>query len=116
MPPRKPPKTTKTTKFTIAIAGEGITPKDVPLRQLAELLEATAATFEAIAAEKKIEPPKLSLSQVKMGSAAYDVVSEDRYAGRAVSSFVTTVRRRGKGASPRTRNSLSRLHRIASKT
>jgi hypothetical protein len=110
---RKPP---KPTKVTIAIDGEGVGLKDVSLRQLAELLEATAATFEAVAAEKHLEPPKMSLAKAKHGSAAYELVSEDRQAPRVVGAFMTAVRHRGKGSSPQTRNALGRLHRSATRT
>jgi len=106
----------KATKFTIAIEGDGVGLKDVSLRQLVELLEATAATFEAVAAEKKLDPPKLSLARARTGSAAYELVSEDDQASRVVGSFVTIARKRGKGSSPQTRSSLSRLHRAAAKT
>lgn len=102
--------------MTIALGDKGFGPKDVSLRQLAELLEATAATYESVAAENHVAPPTLSLSRVKSGSAAYVFVSEDRQADRVTRSLVTTVKRRGRGASPQTRNSLMRLHRLSSKS
>src|SRR5437870_668593 len=77
-------KTPAPKELTIAIAGEGITPKDVPLRQLAELLEATAAAFEAIAAEKHLDAPNISLLRVKKGSAAYALHCEDSHADRVL--------------------------------
>lgn len=111
---KRPPK--KETKLTIAIHGEGVGLKDVGLRQLAQLLEATAGAFEAVAREKRLEPPKLSLAKAKRGSAAYDLVSEDPQAERVTRDFVSTVRKRGKGSSPQTRSSLARLYSVGTKT
>lgn len=114
MPTKKPPR--PETRITIAIDGDGVTPADVGLRQLAALLEATAAALDAVAEERKIDPPRLSLAKVKHGSAAYELASVDARSARVVQGFVTTVRRRGKGASPRTRSALHRLHSVAAKT
>lgn len=111
---KKTPKPTEA-KLTIAIVGEGVTPKSVTVRQLAAILEATAATFDAVAAEKNVDAPHLSLTRVKDGSAAYELASQDRQASRAMGSFVTTIRQRGKNSSPRTRASLTRLHSVATK-
>jgi hypothetical protein len=101
--------------LTIAIVGDGVTPRDVGLRQLASLLEATANAFESLAEERNVDPPQMSLARVKKGSAAYQLESHDRQAERTFSSFVTTVRKRGKDASPRTRQSLTRLHAVAAR-
>ena len=113
MPRRAPP---KPLKLTIALTGEGITPRDVSLRQLAELLQATAATFDSLAADRKVNPPTVSLAGVKEGSAAYELYSSDRQADRVAASFLAAVRRRGKGTSPRTRRSLQRMHNVSAKT
>jgi len=102
--------TSKPASLTIAVDGAGVSPKDISLRQLIELLEAAAYTFEVIADEKRLDPPKLSLAAVRGGSAEYNVYSEDRQAARVFDTFVTAVRRRGKGASPETRHGLERLH------
>jgi hypothetical protein len=104
------PKSPKPATLTLAVDGAGVAPKDISLRQLIELLEAAAYTFEAIADEKRLEPPKLSLSSIKSGSAEYHVYSEDRQASRVFNTFTAVVRRRGKGASPKTRHGLERLH------
>lgn len=85
------------TKLAIAVEGEGLAPKDIPLRYLTELLEAAAATFEALAAEKQIDPPRMSLAKVTSGSARYEFVSEDRQAARVAGAFWTAVKHRGKG-------------------
>ena len=105
----------RSTSLTIAVVGEGVTPKDVGLRQLASILEATATAFESIAQDRDIEPPRLSLTKVKNGSAAYELASADGQAERAVGSFVATVRQRGRQSSARTRGALLRLHSAAAK-
>lgn len=106
----------KPTTLTIAIEGEGVGLGDIPLRQLAELLETTASTFEAIAAEKNLDPPRLSLVKASKGSAAYALASEDEQAPRVVDGFVSMVRKRGKGSSPKTRRAYGRLHKVGTKT
>jgi hypothetical protein len=113
---KKPAKKPSASSITIAIVGEGVTPKDIGLRELAALLEATATTFEAIADEKNIETPRLSLARVKNGSAAYELASQDRQAPKMFNSFRATVRKRGKNSSPRIRYSLARLHSVATKS
>ncbi len=104
------------TKLALAVEGEGLGPKDIPLRHLTELLEAAAATFEALAAEKQIDPPRLSLARITSGSARYEFVSADRQAARVVGAFWTAVKHRGKGTSQRTRHQLGRLYRAAMRT
>ena len=104
------------TRLALAVEGEGLRPKDIPLRHLAELLEAAAATFEALAAEKQIDPPRLSLAKITSGSARYELVSEDRHAARIAGAFWTVVKHRGKGAPQRTRHQLGRLYRAATRT
>jgi hypothetical protein len=108
---RKPQKTT----IAIAVYGDGVKPKDVPVRQLVELLEATAATFDALASDKQVEPPRLSLAKITDGSARYHLVSEDSQAGRIAEAFWSAVKQRGKGASSKVRHQLGRLHRAASR-
>lgn len=112
--PRKPPPPPGA-KLTIAIEGDGITPKDVSLRQLSELLAATAEAFDAIASDRNGPSPTVSLAKVKNGSAAYELVSDDRRARPVVRSFVATARQRGKNASVRTRKALGRLRQVAGK-
>lgn len=104
------------TRIALAVEGEGLGPKDIPLRHLTELLEATAATVEALAIEKQVDPPRLSLAKITNGSARYEFVSEDRQAARIAGAFWTAVKHRGKGASQKIRHQLGRLHRAATRT
>ncbi|HWO24934.1 MAG TPA: hypothetical protein VNO30_39605 [Kofleriaceae bacterium] len=110
------PKSPSPTRLTIAIEGEGLAPKDIRVRDLIELLEATASTFDALAAEKQLDKPSLSLAKITNGSARLELVSEDRAAPRLVDAFWSVVKSRGKGATPRTRRALGRLHRAAART
>lgn len=116
MPSKRRPKKPQETRFTIAVEGDGIGLKDVGLRQLSDLLGATAAFVEAVATEKGLEPPKLSLARAKQGSAAYELISEAETASRVVSAAVSAVRKRGQGSSPRTRTSMVKLYNTASKS
>ena len=111
----KPPSPTRLA-IAIAIEGEGLGPKDLPLRHLVELLEATAATFDALAAEKQVDAPTLSLAKIASGSVRLELVSEDQHAPRLVRDFWTAVKTGGKGASPRIRRQLVRLHCAAART
>jgi hypothetical protein len=110
------PKPPKPTRLTLAVEGEGLGPNDIPLRNLIELLEATAATFEALATEKQLAPPKMSLARITHGSARYEFVSDDRQAPRLTDAFWSAVKHRGKGLSQKTRRQLGRLHRAAART
>ncbi len=112
----KPHTPKKAQALTIAVGGEGVTPRDLPLRRLAELLEATASTIEAVAAEKQVEVPRFSVAKVLEGSAAYRLVSEDEQALMVHKSVLAAVRSRGRTSSLQTRNALLRLHQVASKT
>src|SRR5690606_27072372 len=48
----------------VAIEGDGLSPSDVPVRQLVELLEATVSAIDAVAAERGLDPPELRLVSV----------------------------------------------------
>jgi hypothetical protein len=100
----------------IVIEGEGLTPKDIRVRDLIELLEATVSTFDALAAEKQLDKPNLSLAKITSGSVRLEFVSEDRAAPRLADAFRRVVKSRGKGATPRTRRTLGRLHRAGART
>lgn len=45
----------------LAIEAPGISPKDVPIRHLVELLEAASAALYAVARESGVEPPVMRL-------------------------------------------------------
>lgn len=105
----------KAQAFTIAVGGEGVSPRDLPLRRLTELLEATAATIEAVAAENQVETPRFSVAEVLEGSAEYRLISEDQQASLVHKSVLDAVKSRGRKRSLQTRNAMLRLYQIASK-
>lgn len=94
----------------VAIEGEGLSPADVPVRQLVELLEATVSAVEAVARENGMDPPELRLIDVRSGSAAYDMYSDSPTAEAVVKEFYAVARDRGKESGPGVRKALSRLH------
>lgn len=114
VPTRRKPE--KASSLTIAIGGEGVTPKDLTLRQLAEILEATASTIEAVAAEKEVAAPRFSLAKVLTGSAKLRLISEDQQAPMVRKSVLGAVRTRGRSNSPKTRRAMLRLYDVAAKT
>ena len=56
--------------FEIAIEGEGLTPSELPVRTLIELLEAATKIVEEVAAERGLRLPPPRLVEVRVGSAA----------------------------------------------
>ena len=94
----------------VAIDGEGVSPKDVPVRQLIELLEATASAVEAVAREHGTEPPALRLIGVREGSAAYELYSDAPNAEAVVRDFYQAAKERGANSGPSVCKALSRLH------
>ncbi|MFC1642754.1 hypothetical protein ACFL5O_08735 [Myxococcota bacterium] len=97
--------------FEVAIEGQGFSPADVPVRQLAELLEAAAAAVDAIAAERGIKLPAPRLVAVRAGSAAYDLRIPDASAGPLVAELEKHIAARGKDSSLAVRHALERFHR-----
>jgi hypothetical protein len=94
----------------LAIEGEGLSPKDVNVRQLAELLEATASVMEAIAAERGLEAPILRLVEVHDGSAAYELTSESEDAPDVLRAFYSAAKSRARASSQKVKSAMSRLH------
>jgi len=99
----------------LAIEGEGLSPSDISVRQLAELLQAAASAADAIAEEQGIEPVDLRLINVRKGSAAYDLTSPSPDAGRVLRELYNAAKTRAKKSTPKVRHAMARLHG-ASKT
>jgi hypothetical protein len=95
----------------VAIEGTNLSPRDIPSRQLIELLEATTATLDAIAAESGVKSPAVRLVQVRPGSAAYDLRVPEVAAVPLFDALWHHVETRGSESSPAVRRALGRLHR-----
>jgi len=94
----------------VAIEAKGIAPKDVPIRQLVELLEAAVSALDAVARENGIEPPAMRLVGVRHGSAAYELYADTDDARVVVRELYNATKKRGVGSGPSVRKALARLH------
>lgn len=106
---RKPPP--DTAQLEVAVVGSGITPEDVNIKQLAELLSATAATLDALAADRGVAAVQPSLKTIRRGSAVAVLWSEEAIWPEMMRSFYDAVETRGAKASEKVRSALFRLHR-----
>lgn len=99
----------------VTVTGTGLTPGDLPARELIELLQATLASLEAVAQEKGLRLPKdgFRLTGIRKGSVALDLRSPDPTLVPVVSSFVEAARTRGKNNGPRVRHQLERLQKAS---
>jgi hypothetical protein len=94
----------------VAIEANGISPKDVPVRQLIELLEAAISAVDAVARENGLEPPAMRLVGVRQGSAAYELYSDAANAPKVVRGLYNATKERGAHSGPVVRKALARLH------
>jgi hypothetical protein len=98
-------------ELEVAFGGEGVRPKDIPLRALLELLEATIGVMEAVAREAGLPSPKVSLAEVRDGSAAYAIVPSDEPARACALGSYEAAKLRGKDSGLPVRKALARLNR-----
>jgi hypothetical protein len=96
--------------FEIAIEGEGLSPAELPIRTLVELLEAACKVVDSVAIEMGIRLPSPSLVAVRHGSAAYDVRIHDEGARPVVTEVEKHIKTRAQDASPAVRQGVKRLH------
>jgi len=94
----------------IAIEGGDIAPADVTIKHLAELLEATHATLEAVAKEQGIQACPSTLVAIKEGSAAYELVSNAPAWSEVLIAYHEAIKIRGRGHSAAVRRGLVRMH------
>jgi hypothetical protein len=98
----------------VAITGAGVTPDEVPVRELLEMLGATVALLDALARDSSKPSTHVALTAVQPGSAAYVLRAtqpeHDGEFGRNASRFYSTLQNRGRGESPDVRRHLMRLH------
>ncbi len=99
----------------VKIGGEGVGLESVPIRALAELLQAAASAVETVAKASGMEAPAMHLIEVREGSAAYTLASESTQAAAVIGDLYDTAKLRGKGAQPEVRHALKRLHGEAAK-
>jgi hypothetical protein len=107
---RKPKPPERWPGFEIAIEGEGLSPAELPVRALVELLEAACKVVDSVAAEMGTRLRSPSLVAVKNGSAAYDLRICDEGARPVVTEVERQIKERAQGATPAIRQSVRRLH------
>src|SRR5438477_1251154 len=98
----------------IQIAGAGISPRDIPIGELAKLLTATSGVLRAIADERKIAAVDIALVELRSGSVvlkleASDPDTDPTFATLAESTH-EAVRLRGQDSSAATRVALEKLY------
>jgi len=107
---RKPEPPDRWPGFEIAIEGEGLSPAELPVRVLIELLEAAAKIVEEVAAERGAKLPTPRLVAVKTGSAAYDLRIPDKSAFAVVGEIQRQIKTRAEDAGALVRQAVQRLH------
>jgi len=103
-------------KLYFSLEGAGVHPGNIPLNQLAELLEAARATVERVAGETGRESPRLALTAIEAGSALYALSPTDPSEDDQFAAIVPTVHRavktRGEGFGDDVKQALKRLHKV----
>jgi hypothetical protein len=74
---QRPPK--RRPSVSLTLRGEGVVPGTVSVRQLAEMLAAAAASFEAQAKELKGKYPDFALTGIGSGSAIYRLTAAEEH-------------------------------------
>ncbi len=105
------PRSDKWPGFEIAIEGEGLSPEEVPIRQLVELLESAANAVQVLAEERGIKLQSPRLVAVRAGSAAYDLRIPDESAAPLVGELERQIQTRGKQGTQEMRRALDRMHK-----
>lgn len=107
----KGPRSDKWPGFEIAIEGEGLSPEEVPIRQLVELLESAVNAVQVLADERGIKLQSPRLVAVRQGSAAYDLRIPDESAAPLVVELESQIQTRGKEGSHEVRRALERMNK-----
>ncbi len=98
----------------VRIAGEGLSPRDIPIGELARLLTAASSLLRTIAGERKIDAPEVALVELRAGSVALKLEASDPEADAAFATLAESmheaVRTRGHGASSTVRSALGKLY------
>lgn len=105
-------------RLDVAIAGEGVAPDEVPLRELAALLSAVAALLEAVGRERG-ESVTAAVAAVTKESAGYAIVATDPAEDVTFEDLalrtLAVAKDRGKGGSPEVRHALLRVHQAGAR-
>jgi hypothetical protein len=100
-------------ELEVAVAGEGVTPADLSIRDVAELLDALGAAVEAAAKALMLPVPLVSLAEVRPGSAAYALKAPATpQANAAIRLVYDAARTRGRGQPADLRRALERMHAV----
>lgn len=95
----------------VAITGEGVSPANVPIRVLSELLAATSAALEAAAHELSVTTPLAALFGIVPGSAAFKIATPPAPADVSpVHVFYEAARVRGQGYPSAVKKAIQRVH------
>ena len=94
----------------VGVEGAGLRPRDVPIRQLLEMLEALVGALDAVAKEAGIDPAEMRLVAVREGSANYQIWSASPSAPEVVDRFYIAAKDRGKESTTPVRRAFTRLH------
>src|SRR5438128_1115426 len=94
----------------VAIAGEGLSPADINVRQLADLLQATASAVDAVAEAHGLEAPDLRLTDVHEGSAAYELTTPSPEGPKIIRAFYRAAKTRARKEPSKVKHALARLH------
>ena len=112
MPPSKKRRAARHAELEVAVVGEGVTPRDVPLREAVAILEALASLLEEAADALHLPRPKSALIAVREGSAEYALPLDEASSDAAVAHHaLEAARTRGVGASRAVRKQLGRLYK-----
>ncbi len=108
------PRASSDAELELAIVGEGVAPRDVPLREVIALLEAMAGLLEEAAKEMDLPPPACTLTAVRKGSAEYALPIDEVTSDDAVARYaLNAARTRGVDAPPSVRRQIARLHKAS---
>jgi hypothetical protein len=99
----------KPSELEIAIAGDGVHPDSVPIRETLAVLEAMLALVESVAREENAPMPNLSLVAIRDRSAAYGMVAKQKSDRRVLRRTLDACHKRGRGFGNDVRRNLRRL-------
>ena len=100
-------------ELEVAVAGDGVSPESVPVRETIAVLEAAVALVEAVAREQNVSTPELSLIEVRNHSAGYALCNPNKTGRQVIRRTLDACKKRGEGWGPEVRRSIRRLYAAA---